>query len=208
MKKGAKVFIPVCFAVLSTPAFAKAVQAADNDSSPPVQDVALTAYQQQYVDVNPGSYLNVRQSPSTHAPVIARLMRGTEVTVTSIQNGWAKVKVDGKEGYVSTTYLTPLVIDAVIPEKTTAKYVHVDPGSRLNLRKEPSLNAPIVAMLPRGTKVEVLSESNGWAKVKVNGKTGYVSAQYLKSNSGNNSGGGSTEKVIATKYVSVNPGSN
>ncbi|MFS8631629.1 MAG: SH3 domain-containing protein, partial [Bacillales bacterium] len=79
MKKGAKVLIPVCFAVLSTPAFAKAVQAADNDSSPPVQDVALTAYQQQYVDVDPGSYLNVRQSPSTHAPVIARLMRGTEV---------------------------------------------------------------------------------------------------------------------------------
>ena len=41
-------------------------------------------------------------------------------------------------------------------------------------------------------------------RVKVNGKTGYVSAQYLKSNSGN-SGGGNTEKVIATKYVSVNP---
>ena len=56
--------------------------------------------------------------------------------------------------------------------------------------------------------MDVLSESNGWAKVKVNGKTGYVSAQYLKSNSGNNSGGGNTEKVIATKYVSVNPGSS
>ena len=129
--------------------------------------------------------------------------------VLSESNGWAKVKVNGKTGYVSAQYLKSNNGNnsgGGSTEKVIAtKYVSVNPGSNLNLRSAPSTNASIIGKLANGTKVDVLSESNGWAKVKVNGKTGYVSAQYLKSNSGNNSGGGNTEKVIATKYVSVNP---
>ena len=35
-----------------------------------------------------------------------KLTDGIEVTVDSEANGWAKVKANGKEGYVSAKYLT------------------------------------------------------------------------------------------------------
>lgn len=52
-------------------------------------------------------------------------------------------------------------------------------GKNLNLRSKPSTSGAIVAKLPNGTAVTVLSTANGWAKVKVDGKQGYLSLQYL-----------------------------
>ncbi|MBR8643951.1 SH3 domain-containing protein [[Brevibacterium] frigoritolerans] len=38
--------------------------------------------------------------------MVAKLTRGIQVTVYSESKGWAKVKANGKEGYVSTKYLS------------------------------------------------------------------------------------------------------
>ncbi|MFF2458831.1 SH3 domain-containing protein, partial [Peribacillus simplex] len=131
-----------------------------------------------YVNVSTGS-LNMRKSGKATASVVAILSKGTKVTVYSEANGWAKVKANGKDGYVSTKYLSTAKPGAgsttVTPEKTTTKYVT---GS-LNMRKSGKATASIVAILSKGTKVTVYSESNGWAKVKANGKDGYVSTKYL-----------------------------
>ena len=59
------------------------------------------------------------------------------------------------------------------------KYVNIKPESNLNMRSEPSTNGAIITKLASGTAVTFYSEENGWAKVNVNGKTGYVSAEYL-----------------------------
>lgn len=208
MKK-ARVIIPtICFAVLSTPAFEKAVSAAEQAA--PVKKATLTSYlSSQYVDVNPGSYLNLRKSASTDAAVIERLANGAEVTVYSEENGWAKVKANGKDGYVSMKYLSPYNINTTIPEKTTTKYVSVDPGSRLNLRASASTNSAILAMLTNGVEVTVFSETGSWAKVKANGKEGYVSTRYLAATK--SVAADKTQKVVpqpVAKYVSVNPGSH
>jgi mannosyl-glycoprotein endo-beta-N-acetylglucosaminidase len=64
--------------------------------------VAIT----KYVDVPPTSSLNMRKGPSTSTSFILKLARGMEVTVISENNGWAKVKAYGQEGYVSTDYLS------------------------------------------------------------------------------------------------------
>ncbi|WP_169792915.1 SH3 domain-containing protein, partial [Peribacillus muralis] len=50
--------------------------------------------------------LNMRKSGAESAPVVAKLTRGTSVTVYSESNGWARIKADGKDGYVSTKYLS------------------------------------------------------------------------------------------------------
>lgn len=52
-------------------------------------------------------------------------------------------------------------------------------GGKLNLRSAPSTSSSVVAKLANGSEVTVLETSNGWAKVKAGGKTGYVSQQYL-----------------------------
>ena len=132
-----------------------------------------------YVNVNPDSSLLLRDKPSKDAAVISRLLRGTKVTVYSESNGWAKVKANGKDGYVSAQYLSSSQPSA--QTKPTTKYVNVDPGSYLNMRTGPSTSHSVVSKLARGTKVTVQSEQNGWAKVSANGKTGYVNAKYLSS---------------------------
>ncbi len=170
-----------------------------------------------YVNVSSGS-LNMRKSGSARAAIVASLKKGTAVTVYSESNGWAKVKANGKDGYVSTKYLsaskpgTTTKPAATKPAevKTTTKYVNVSSGS-LNMRKSGSARAAIVASLKKGTAVTVYSESNGWAKVKADGKDGYVSTKYLSaSKPGTTTAPAATkpaEVKTTTKYVNVNSGS-
>ncbi|MGE6377924.1 SH3 domain-containing protein [Peribacillus muralis] len=181
------------------------------DTKPAVPEKTTT----KYVNVGSGS-LNMRKSGSETASIVGKLTHGTQVTVYSEAKGWAKVKVNGVEGYVSTSYLTATkpVTDTKpsIPEKTTKKYVNVSSGT-LNMRNKPSESASIVVKLARGVEVEVISESDGWSKIKAYGGEGYVSTQYLSmekpgatpENPGQNPGG---EETTITKYVNVNDGSS
>ncbi len=52
-------------------------------------------------------------------------------------------------------------------------------SSRLNVRKSPSASATVLGTFNSGQQIEVLSINKGWAKVKYNGKTGYVSKEYI-----------------------------
>ena len=104
------------------------------------------------MQVEDGSQLNLRSSASTTGSVLTKLTTGIKVTVYSEANGWAKVKANGKEGYVSAKYLTtsepsksstpstPKIQSApasvstpAAKPTTTTKYVQVEGGSRLNL---------------------------------------------------------------------------
>ncbi|WP_230303671.1 SH3 domain-containing protein, partial [Peribacillus simplex] len=161
-----------------------------------------------YVNVSTGS-LNMRKSGKATASIVAILSKGTKVTVYSESNGWAKVKANGMDGYVSTKYLSTAKpgsgSTAVMPEKTTTKYVNVSSGT-LNMRKGGSESASIVAKLSKGTKVTVYSESNGWAKIKANGKDGHVSAKYLSTTKPGTGSTAVTPEKTTTKYVNVSSG--
>ena len=99
-----KLILPtVCFAVLSTPAFGKVIYAAENDTS--VTKVGQIHIETRYVKVDSGSNLNVRASASESSPVLAKLPYGSKVVFFSEGSGWAKVKANGKEGYVSANIL-------------------------------------------------------------------------------------------------------
>lgn len=227
MKK--KVIIPsICFAVLSTPAFEKVIHAAQPEA--PVKEVALASTKTEYADVAPQASLNVHSSPSVDAPVIAKMANGTEVMVYSEEDGWAKVEVDGKEGYVKADYLADTPVGYEVQKKATAeavtKYVNVNEGSNLNLREGASTDTAIIGKLPKGTSVTVLHEKDGWAKVRVNGKEGYVSTDYLVAGSAAGKGSTPAETGLAkpsapqktvqnshapqasTRYVNVDPGSH
>lgn len=58
----------------------------------------------------------------------------------------------------------------------------------LNLRKSAAFGDNIILTIPKGKTVDYLSDSNGWAKVKYGGKTGYVSKSYLQFKSGGYTG--------------------
>lgn len=52
-------------------------------------------------------------------------------------------------------------------------------GTRLALRTAPSTQANIIMRVNTGERVQLLDDTE-WVKVKYQGKTGYMMAQYLK----------------------------
>ena len=62
------------------------------------------------------------------------------------------------------------------PEKVYVKTT----VTSLRLREEPNTNCATLDRIPEGTKLEVIEQADLWYKVIYNGKTGYVSATYVK----------------------------
>lgn len=76
---------------------------------------------------------------------------------------------------------------AVINKVDAASYGSYVTTSNLNLRASMSTSSRKLALIPKGGKVTlVMKYSNGWSKVSYNGRTGYVSSQYIKVGGGNN----------------------
>ncbi|WP_084822140.1 SH3 domain-containing protein, partial [Bacillus sp. SA1-12] len=182
------------------------------------ENVKQPIYETMYVNVNATSTLNVRKSPGTSSAIVSKLTKGTEVIVSAKKAGWSKIKAGNFEGYVSSQYLTPIKPEenkAVDQEQTReTKYVNVEIGSSLNMRNSASNNSSIIVKLPRGLEVSVYSEANGWSQIKAYGKMGYVSSQYLSTNkedaeqAGNSSDQDeNTPDKVSEKYVNVMFGS-
>ncbi|GGE78913.1 C40 family peptidase [Priestia taiwanensis] len=195
-----KIAIPVlCTAMISSTFVANDTYAAANTIQP-VSSQA-TSYTMQTTSVmtkkvSVDTNLNLRKGPSTNTAVISKLKNNTVVTVLSESNGWSNVRVNGKEGYVSSQYLVSNA--TVTPPTTVNKNMQVSVSTRLNVRTSPSTSAAVVTKLSNGTIVNVKSNTNGWSHITVNGKEGYVSSQYLRevstggnNNNNNNNNGGS-----------------
>ncbi len=155
-----------------------------------VSKSSISTAQTKYVSA---SSLNMRSGPSTSYSVINKLSNGTKVEVISTSNGWSKIQYNGQTGYVSSEYLSSTAQDSV---QTQTKYVS---ASSLNMRSGPSTSYSVINKLSNGTKVEVISTSNGWSKIQYNGQTGYVSSEYLSSTSLENTGSSS---ATANKVIS------
>ena len=115
--------------------------------------------------------LYVRSSPGGN--IISSLTRGSNVAIVSEENGWYKVEYSsGSFGYSHADYIDPI-------EGSFYKQVKTNSG-KLYVRSSPA--GTIINSLASGTKVAVISDTNGWSKVVYNGNsTGYVSSNYLVS---------------------------
>ena len=70
--------------------------------------------------------------------------------------------------------------DCIVSKAEDKVYKTVTNCSWLNLRTSPSYGNNIYKAVKKGTKLEYLGTTNGWAKVKYEGKTLYCGASYLK----------------------------
>ncbi|MEH6866581.1 SH3 domain-containing protein [Priestia megaterium] len=121
--------------------------------------------------------LNIRSGPSTSNAIIATVKQGTQLTVVGqAASGWLKVSYQGKTGYVSSEYVKKSA------SSTTKTYVTT---ANLNIRSGPSTSSAIVVTVKQGTQLTSTEQAaNGWLKVSYQGKTGYVSTQYVKESTG------------------------
>lgn len=81
-------------------------------------------------------------------------------------------------------------------------------SANLNLRSAPSTSASILAKLPKGTAVEIVTvDENGWTQVMHNGRVGYVSSEYLKTGTASQSTASSAEQQIYDRLKAMANGS-
>lgn len=77
-------------------------------------------------------------------------------------------------------------------------------SSSLNVRTGAGTDYAVAFTVKSGTKLTVLSDYGSWYGVEISGKTGYVSAQYVKLDSSSASGSSSSSQSTATTTSAVN----
>lgn len=152
--------------------------------------------------------VNVRSSASTEADKLGKISGGDTITVVkNLDNGWSQIDYQGKEGYVKTEYLdipNAPAQTAEAPAENNGDTAAAEGGNtgaenagnsdtvagkltikeRVRVRSTPSTDSDdtVLGSCDGGTILEYYSESNGWYKVKYNGQTAYVKAEYVKLN--------------------------
>ena len=180
--------------------YLKAVSTSTPDTKP--ED---TTQQYKEIKVVNTDGLNVRKGPSTSYESIGKIDKGTSVEVISESDGWSKINYKNTTAYVATRYLDKKSTNT---EDTTQQYkeIKVVNTDGLNVRKGPSTSYESIGKIDKGTRVEVISESDGWSKINYKNTTAYVATRYLDKISSNEQvppvvGGESTENVSgATIY--------
>lgn len=123
--------------------------------------------------------LNLRESASLDAKVLAYYRNGAKVTILKSGSTWHKVQTeDGTVGYMMAKYLKVTDETAAI-KPYTARLINVNGGKIVNFRSGASLNAKIIDKIPVGTEVTVIEHGTDWCKVDVNGTEGYISTWFM-----------------------------
>lgn len=138
--------------------------------------------------------------PVINATDIIEVKQGEEVTITEKINGWVCIETELTKGWIREEKLEEIEpkVEEQTPEEETkpeegeaqqATEVVAEPEKiqktlyvnteLVNMRKEASTSAEVIARLSLNTAVDVYDEQNGWYKVKVSGNDGYISSSLL-----------------------------
>ncbi|OTW85529.1 peptidase P60 [Bacillus thuringiensis serovar cameroun] len=137
------------------------------------------------------SSLNVRTGPSTSHTVLGSVNKGKTVQVVGEVQDWFKINFNGGTGYVSKDFVTKggSAVSNETQKPTTnnnntttvqtgGSYV-VNTGA-LKVRTGPATYNAVIGGVTNGKVLNVTGAENGWYKINHNGRTGYVSADYVK----------------------------
>ena len=151
--------------------------------------------------------LNVRSGAGTNYSIMSKVYKGDALEVVGSSNGWYNVKLsNGKIGWVSGDYLS--ISSSSTNTESKKGTVTTD---TLNVRSGAGTSYSVISKVHKGDTVNIVGSSNGWYKIELsNGKTGWVSADYVSlgssSNNSNSSSSTTTNKAqaivdLATKQI-------
>lgn len=124
------------------------------------------------------NYVNVRSIPSEEGEIIGKLYDNSVGTFISEENGWYQINSGSVTGYVKAEFCVT-GDDAVEIAKQVGKRLATVTTQTLFVRKEPSLEASILSMVPEADELLILDEVEGWVKVDVEEGTGWISKDYV-----------------------------
>lgn len=144
--------------------------------------------------------LNIREGARTDRPILKKVTEGTKVKILDVLNGWYKVQLqDQTKGWASGEYITitnettfassgttnsvgttQKPTEPSKPTQTAFPRTGTVNATTLNVREGAKIERPIIATLPKGTKVTLLDILNGWYKVRLSdGKVGWASQEFI-----------------------------
>jgi len=120
--------------------------------------------------------VNVRKSDSEEADRIGKVSPGTELTrIEERVNGWSKVIYEGSEAYIKSDYLE------VISTETVGEVIgSVKAKTNVNVRSAASQESEKLGVAQADTSYELLEDLGEWYRIKYNGMTGYVKAEFFE----------------------------
>ena len=147
--------------------------------------------------------LNFREKPSKDGKVIMVLDRAAKVRCTAYGENWSRIVVGDKEGFVSSKYLSkeePAPLETQPPQVDPQPPIIENPAengfaecneqvrvtTNLRMREGPNSAANVIVVINKGTEVTCTGKNEQWARVNYNGRTGYVSLDYVTTVSGSN----------------------
>lgn len=120
--------------------------------------------------------VNVRAAGDLSAVILGGLYAGSGVTQTGYtSDGWIQIQYNESPGYVWGDYVSE---KKPVLTKNSSGTMYATVG--VNVRASYSSDSEILGGLLKGQAIEITGTTdNGWIRVKFNGNTGYVYADYL-----------------------------
>lgn len=153
------------------------------DPEPPISPEIPPSENKKMGKVEVSSSLNMRSGPGSSYSIIGVLRNNDSVEIIDEFNGWYEVIFNGKKGYASKQYISIVGNDNNSGNDNEDKIgTVVGISTSLNVRKGPGSNYQVIGNLLLGNKVSIISEENGWYKIKLSNGTGigYVSKKYIR----------------------------
>lgn len=146
--------------------------------------------------------VNVRSSDSETADKLGKAQRGEEFELIEERgNGWSKINYQGKDAFIKSEYLEPSAEEIIVADNSASTEDENGDTNEASIETEESVNTTgkvvvtenvrvrdaaseegnKIATVYVGDKLDFVEKmSNGWTKVKYNGKIAYVKSDYVK----------------------------
>lgn len=164
----------------------------------PVEEEAAPALTK-VTKVKTTDVVNVRSSDSETADKLGKAQTGQEFELVEQRgNGWSKIIFEGKEAYIKSDYLEASAEEIIVADNAseegdengdsnseTAENVNVSGKvtvkENVRVRDAASEDGNKLGTVYVGDKLDFVEKmSNGWTKIKYNGKIAYVKSDYVE----------------------------
>ena len=114
------------------------------------------------------NYLNVREEPSMDGKIIGKMTSKAAGEILETLDGWYKVKSGNITGYITADpQYTATGQEASDLAVQTASLMAIVNTDRLNVRTEPSTDAPIWTQISKEERYSVIQQLDGWVEIEL-----------------------------------------
>ncbi|UPM53622.1 C40 family peptidase [Gottfriedia acidiceleris] len=135
--------------------------------------------------ISTGNGVHIRSGAGTSYQILGSVNKNQRLDVISVSNGWYKINYNGVTGYISSSYVGK-VTESNNNNQSVGTGNYISTGNGVRIRSGAGTSHQILGSVNKNQRLDVISLSNGWYKVKYKGTTGYISASYVGKETGSN----------------------